>query len=56
MKNGYVGKTVKYFAPTQDTFIQVINNNRIYNNESSQYLTNLDKESPIYIVLEPITN
>lgn len=50
MKNGYVGKTVKYFAYEQQNFTTQINDYEY--SGSFKYLTVLDQNSPIYIVIE----
>lgn len=53
MKNGYVGKTVKYFAYDSPTLLEYIGNGRTYNSsEEVELLTDLDSNSPIYIVIE----
>lgn len=52
MKNEYIGKAVKYFAfNSREGFVQTINDNREYPREPI-YLTDLDRPSPIYIVVE----
>ena len=57
MKNGYVGKTVKYFSFQINWFLQDIEEKREYPSESIP-LTNLENKdvlnnvSPVYIVIE----
>lgn len=51
MKNGYVGKTVEYFAYDYNTLLENINTSFNYPKDS-ELLTGLDSGSPIYIVIE----
>ena len=50
MKNEYIGKTVKYFAPDNNNLIDYINYNSNYDGYPLS-LTELKQYSPVYIVI-----
>lgn len=50
MKNGYIGKTVKYFAYEPHNFLVQIDDYEYINNRKK--LKDLDDDSPVYIVIE----